>query len=174
MDRKVSTEITGEIKSILCWNSWVHMVLKTLGGEVKVEISRLYCNPTKIKHRDVVKIRGTIGEIDNDFKRTVISKGTVQKLFSANSKNETLDFAGDFSLVGTLLNAEQIDEEFYQIQFEIALYMEKYQFEKIMKKYDFRRLLHASGKVSIISYNKHFFDLPISYIKYYLTNIEYL
>ena len=181
MDRKVSTEITGEIKSILCWNSWVHMVLKTLGGEVKVEISRLYCNPTKLKHRDVVKIKGTISETDNDFKRTVISKGTVQKLFSANSKNETLDFAGDFSLVGTLLNAEQIDEEFYQIQFEIAnseeiftLYMEKYQFEKIMKKYDFRRLLHASGKVSIISYNKHFFDLPISYIKYYLTNIEYL
>lgn len=181
MDKKVSTEIVGEIKSILCWNSWVHIVVKTLGNEVKVEIPRLYCNPTKLKHKDVIKIKGVVAKIDDDLKRTVFSKGTVQKLFGHKTKNEVLDFAGDFSLVGTLLSAEQVDEEFYQIQFEVAnseeiytLYMEKCNFEKVMEKYDFRRLLHCSGKMSFISYHKHFFDLPISYIKYYLTNIEYL
>ena len=181
MDKKVSTEIVGEIKSILCWNSWVHIVIQTVCNEVKVEIPRLYCNPTKLKHKDVVKVKGVVADFDNDLKRTVFSKATVQKLFSKNAKNETLDFAGDFSLVGTILNAEQVDEEFYQIQFEVAnsgeiytLYMDKYHFEKAMEKYDFRRLIHCSGKMSVISYNKHFYDLPISHIKYYLTNIEYL
>lgn len=177
----MSTEIVGEIKSILCWNSWVHIVIKTLYNEIKVEIPRLYCNATKLRHKDVIKVTGVVAKMEDDLKTTILSKGTVQKLFSKQTKNETFDFEGDFSLVGTLLNAEQVDEEFYQIQFEVAnseeiftLYMEKYQFEKVMEKYDFRRLLHCSGKMSVISYNKHFFDLPISYIKYYLTNIEYL
>ena len=179
--QKVSTEIIGEIKSILCWNSWVHIVIKTLSGEVKVEIPRLYCNPAKLRHKDVIKITGIVAKMEDDLKTTIFAKGTVQKLFGKQSKNNINDFTGDFSLVGTLLSAEQVDGEYYQIQFEIAnseeiftLYMEKYQFEKVMENFDFRRLLHCSGKLSVISYNKHFFDIPISQIKYYLTNIEYL
>ena len=160
MDKKVSTEIVGEIKSILCWNSWVHIVIQTLDNEVKIEIPRLYCNPTKLKHKDVVKVKGVIADFDDGLKRMVFSKGAVQKLFGKNTKNEMLDFTGDFSLVGTILNAEQTDEEFYQIQFQIAnseeivtLYMEKYLFEKGMEKYDFRSLIHCGGKMSVISYN---------------------
>ena len=181
MDKKVYTEEVGEIKSVLCWNSWVHIVIKRFGSELKIEIPRLYCNPIKLKHKDVIKIKGIVAEVDIEPRRTVFSKATVQKLFSNKERNENLDFAGDFSLVGTILNAEQADEEFYRIQFEIAnseeiftLYMDKYHFEKAIEKYDFKRLMYISGKMSIISYHEHFFDNPISYIKYYLMNIEYL
>lgn len=187
MDKKVRMECTGTINSVLCWHNEVYISLETYQGIVKFKIPRAYCNPKKLYAGDLVKVRGTISEYNDTNKDTLysatVSIGSVQKLLGKNKPvNNNLDGSYDFSFVGTILKACEIDEEFYQIKFQEAtedntvhtIYMLKEDFEKAMEKYDFRRLIHIAGKTSITSNHKYFFEIPVSNIKNYATHMDYV
>ena len=112
MDKKVRIECTGSIESVLNWNNEVYISLKVKDKTNKFKISRNYCNPKKLYVGDVVKVMGTISEYNDevDGYSATISLGSVQKLLGKNKPvNNKLDGSYDFSFVGTILTAQEID-----------------------------------------------------------------
>lgn len=188
MDKKVTTEVQGIVKSILCWNSAVFITLETGNGLVKLKMPTAYFNNyKKIYVDDVIKIRGVVSNFknnDGDFSYSAtIRRGTVQRLIGKNkSKNQKLDYANDFCYVGAIKTAKQVDEEFYQIIFKEAgedgdihtIYMLKEDFDKAIENYDFRRLIKISGKTSITSCHRRFYDIPVTYFKNFAIKMDYI
>ena len=187
MDRKVRIECTGTINSVLLWNKEVYISIETYQGIAKFKIHRIHWNPKKLYVGDVVKVMGTISEYNNTEEDVIysatITVGSVHKMLGKNKPvNNKLDGSYDFSFVGTILTASEIDSEFYQIKFQEAtedndvhtVYVLKEEFEKAIENYDFGRLIHLSGKTSITSNHKFFFEIPVSNIKNYATSIKYI
>lgn len=187
MEQKAIVEIDGIIQSVLQWNNWIELSLDVNGQTVKLKIPRSYCNPRKLYLNDYVRISGDVAKYNEDDKdilySIVFAKAVVHKLLGKKKlQNDKLDYLDNFSFVGTIESATEIDDEFYQIKFKEAndyadvhtIYMLKEDFIKAMEKYDFRRLINIKGKTSIISYHKYFYDVPVSYIKNYALNMEYI
>lgn len=186
MEQKVTIEIDGIIKSILQWNNSVEITLDVDDTTYKIKLPRVCCNPRKLYLNDYVRVTGDIIEYNDDEKsqyNIIFSKAVVHKLLGKKKpQNDKLDYLDNFSFVGTIESATEIDDEFYQIKFKEAnddsdvhtIYVLKEDFIKSMEKYDFRRLIHIKGKTTIISFHKYSFDIPVTYTKNYAISMTYI
>lgn len=183
-DDKVSFEVLGVVLGLRKDNGNVIIRLKTSGNITVVYIPRKFCNSKKIHLNDLIKINGSVCEMsENKFKNTytvIFATAQVQKILGNGTVNNKFDFVGEFSFIGTLDEAEYYkDDEFYKIFFrhveagEIhTVYMDKESFENALENVDFRRLLHIVGKTTVVTYHKHFYEIPISKVKNFATKIE--
>lgn len=183
---KTKSETMGEIISVMQFNSWVYMTLKVYGEISKIEIPRLYCCPKNLKRGDVIKLTGNIEKYEKannkNPSRTIYSRCTVERILTKGVKNNKIDFAANFSFLGYILFDQQIDCEFYQLTFElvtgerdiVTIYIDKYHWEEFKKSWDAKRLINICGKMSVTSYYKHSYDIPISDIRNYAVSLEYV
>ena len=185
MDKITSFELVGKILSITQRNSMVHIIVENNNDKILVEVPRKNCNPRKWARNNFVKIVGKVSkwtDAENDCKYKVsFSQAVITKLFTEDSFNEKIDYAGDFSFVGYITHAAKYDDEFYRVVIQteecrefFTIYIEKDAFEKIMYNFDCLRLINFSGKIAITSYCQYCLDVPVSRIQYFATSVNYV
>ena len=186
MDKEFTVNEQGIIDSIMCWNNTVFIILKTNEGIIKIKMPAVYCNNhKKLYVGDVIRIIGKATNYNNRedgiLYSAQINKGNVQLLIGRNKKkNEHFDYIGEFCYIGEIQNVNQIDSDFYKIDFRECydgdihtIYVTKECYEKFLKKHtDTRRLVCVKGRSMAISAFKFYFDVPITYVKNYAVRLE--